>query len=349
MKSASGQGKPSVTLIDVAEYLGIHNSTVSRALNHEQAHKVSPKTRRRIMDAADFLGYRPNEIARSLRVGRSGVVGIVVANLGDPSIATFVRGVDDVVAKDGRFPLVMETQDDPDRLDSVLGRLKEQRVGGVIILAADLRNPSVLEKTAELPTVFAIRSYPGSPSISVISDDALGSQLAADHLLDLDHKIIGQLKGPTHIQPFVVRNRSFKKALARRGIKPVAVPSAKSNSVSEGTRVMTELLSLPTPPTAVFAHSDLLAIGALTALREAGLRCPEDVSIIGYHDALFNDHMQPRLTTVRIPFYEIGKVAGQSLSQIMDGTPEAEKPRTLKLKPMLMVRESTAPPPLPVR
>lgn len=343
------------TLRDVAERAGVHVATASRSLNEEQAHLVSESTRNRVVEAAESLGYRANALARSLRRGRTGMLGVVVADFANPFIVTLVRGVEEEAAKHDLLPLVVETHDDPATLRSTVKRLLDNRVDAVILTAAHMSDESfVVELARQLPTILAVRGFdrvdeqkPSGVPFQVLQDDYRGARAAVEHLLDLGHSRIAQLPGAEAISSFVDRGRGFVDAVASRqgAVDASSGIRAESSTVEEGQRLTRLLLSLPESerPTALFAHNDLLAVGALDALKEAGLSCPEDMSVVGYNDAPLVDHMDPPLTTVRLPAGEIGRHSARVAAEaISGGTPE-EPVRVFQ--PLFVERASTGPAP----
>lgn len=339
-----GNGRQAdVTIRDVARVAEVHISTVSRALDPSKSSLVSPETRQRVLEIAEDLGYRPHLVAAGLRRGKTRTVGVIVSDLGNPLIAPFVRGVTQALDQAGYMPLVADTQDEHGRFERVLTHFAARRVDALISSAArfDDEEATVGFATQGIPVVLATRVLPGSGLPSVRVDDEAGGRLAAEHLLELGHRDLAQLRGPLDVEPFRARTAGFDAALDAAGIEPAAVArGAVEPTVCYGEQVMAELLEQADRcPTALFVQNDLLALGAIKALRQAGLRCPDDMSIVGYNDLFFAEYVDPPLTTVRLASYELGHLAGGLALELIDD-PELEA-HTVVVPPTLIVRGST--------
>jgi LacI family transcriptional regulator len=329
-----------VTLRDVARRSGVHPSTVSRALDPAKAWLVNPETRERVQAAAATLGYRRDLVASGLRRGRSATVAVVVADLGNPYIAPVVRGIENTLDGRGTMTLIAETRDDPDRFDRVFDHLLGRRVDAVITTAARTGSAAALQRMALLvPVVLAVRTLPGFPALA--HDDELGGRLAAEHLLDLGHRRLAQLRGPPDVSSFAGRAQGFRAAARARGVTVLDLPdTARGPTLPEGRRLARLLVDVTPLPTGLFAHNDLMAFGALDVLAEHGLSCPRDVSVVGYNDSPLTDHTDPPLTTVRLPGYELGRLAAEMAVTLIDEP--GRRPETLTLSPSLVVRRSTS-------
>lgn len=349
------------TLKDVASRAGVHFTTASRALSDDQAHLVSEDTRARVRAVAESLGYRSNALAQSLRRGTTGAVGVVVADLANPFVVSLLRGVEHEARERDYLPLVAESHDNPDTLRSVVARLLRNRVDGLILSAVHAADEEfVAELEHQLPVVLAIRGF-GSPvdvdgdggsHVQVLQDDYVGARAATNHLIALGHRRIAQLPGNQRIYSFVGRSEGYRAALvARPEVTDLSTGvTALEPTVAEGRRLAAELLRRPADrrPTAIFAHNDLLAVGALDALRDAGLRCPDDVSLVGYNDAPLIDHIDPPLSTVRLPGFELGRHSAQLAFRALEG--DDVKGTRIVLAPEFIQRTSTrAPHPDPVK
>jgi LacI family transcriptional regulator len=192
--------------------------------------------------------------------------------------------------------------------------------------------------------VLAVRNVPGIRLPACTNDEQLGGTLAARHLLGLGHRRLAQLRGPIDIYSILERAEGFSKAVAAAGAVEVNVPHATeaTPTADEGSRLMRRLLDSKRPlPTAVFAHNDLMAIGALATMKERGIRCPQDISVVGYHDLPQVDRISPPLTTVRQPQDDLGRTAAEMTIGLLDGQRPLLQWR--RLAPALIVRESTAP------
>ncbi|HTW98087.1 MAG TPA: LacI family DNA-binding transcriptional regulator, partial [Acidimicrobiales bacterium] len=206
-----------ITLRDVAAAAGVHVSTASKALDASKERLVNAETRSRVRSAADALGYRPHLLARGLRRGRTGMVGVVLPDIGNPYVALLVRGMRDVLEKADLTPMIVETDDDAERLERVLDRMASHRVDGVIVGCARLGDEQRLRQfDAEVaPVVLAVRRLPGSGLPAFTADDLAGGGLAGGYLIGLGHTRLSQFEGPADVQPFLDRGSGFRAAAAR--------------------------------------------------------------------------------------------------------------------------------------
>jgi LacI family transcriptional regulator len=343
----AGPGGPSgdqVTLEDVARVAGVHYSTVSRALDPAKAWRVGEQTRVHVQTVARQMGYRRHMGASGLKRGRTHTVGVIVADLGNPFISPVLRGLANRLEEAGLMPLITETQDDPARLARVLNHVLERRVDAVVVSAARLGNAPILMEIARrnIPLLLVDRNVPQTGLPSVTHDHRRGGALAAGHLLGLGHSRVAQLRGPSDVSSFADRGRAFSEAIAAAGAAETEVPDvAATPSLREGHRLLTLLLSQQGElPTAIFAHNDLMALGALDALAEHRIRCPADISVVGYNDSAHVDRVSPPLTTVRLHAQELGRLAGEMTVTAISAP--GQPPVSLTLPPSLIVRESTA-------
>jgi LacI family transcriptional regulator len=334
----------SVTLRDVAAAARVHVATASRALDSETAHPVSPETRARVKRVAEELGYQHHMMARGLRRGFSSTVGVVVADLGNPYTAPVMRGLQSRLEGADYMALMTESLDDSQVLERAVGHLLARQVDGLVLLAVrsgDLDR--VLGWALRVPVVLAVRSLPGSGVPAVTHDDLGGARVAAAHLAELGHRRVVQLPGPPDIQPFADRNDAFAEAAAELGLEAWAVPPASRAVFDEGRRLMGLALAGGDRATAVFAHNDNMAMGAVRALRDAGLHCPGDVSVVGYNDVPMADCLDPPLTTIRLNGDRVGRRAGEAVLAAIRGLPDSGggPPEPAEL----VARASAGPPP----
>jgi LacI family transcriptional regulator len=334
----------SVTLRDVAAAARVHVATASRALDSETAHPVSPETRARVKRVAEELGYQHHMMARGLRRGFSSTVGVVVADLGNPYTAPVMRGLQSRLEGANYMALMTESLDDSRVLERAVGHLLARQVDGLVLLAVrwgDLDR--VLGWASRVPVVLAVRGLPGSEVPAVTHDDPGGARLAAAHLAELGHRRVVQLPGPPDMQPFKDRNDAFAEAAAELGLEALAVPPASRPVFDEGRRLMSVALEGGDRATAVFAHNDAMAMGAVRALRDAGLHCPGDVSVVGYNDVPMADCLDPPLTTIRLNGDQVGRRAGEAVLAAIRGLPDTGggPPEPAEL----VARASAGPPP----
>jgi LacI family transcriptional regulator len=331
------------TLRDVAAAARVHPATASRALNPETRLLVSEDTAKRVSEAAARLGYRPNPVARSLRTRRSYTVGVLIPDLNNPLFPPIVRGLEDRLAEKGYVALLGNTDGDAKRERLVFDQMRARHVDGFVLATATLHNPLLAEAAAaELPVVLMNRTAQDYPFSSVSVDNEQGARTAVSHLARLGHTRIAHIAGPQEISTGVSRLRGFLDGLLANGLDPDESPViyAAGYTIEEGLRCCRELLDRRDAGTAIAAANDMLAVGCYAALDEAGLRCPDDMSVIGFNDMPFIDRLRPPLSTVRFPHYQLGTEAAQLLlERISDGDSPV---KILYLAPELVARGSTA-------
>ncbi len=332
------------SLADVARLAGVHASTVSRVLNPGTRAMIRPAVAERVLAAVATVGYRPHAIAASLRTQRSSTVGVLIPDLTNPLFATIVRGIEDGLAAAGYTAVLGNSDNEPERARTLMRRMRERRVDGLILATAQREDALIAECRADgIPLVLVNRTVDDRAVSAVVVDDAAGIRLAVDHLVGLGHRAIAHLAGPQDLSTGRLRQRSFARALVAAGlaIDPRLVLVCRAMTEAEGRRQFDALIGRGARFTAVLAGNDLIAMGCYDALAAHRLTCPRDVSIVGYNDIRFVDRLAPPLTTVRIPQYDMGAEAARLLLARMRDP--AAPVQTLTLGPALVVRASTAP------
>jgi LacI family transcriptional regulator len=335
--------KRSPTLRDVAREAGVHVSTVSRVLNDQAAAgRITRDTEERIREVANRLGYRRNVIARALRTGRTLVVGMVVPDIANLYQAGITRGAGDVLYADGYSLILASTDDDQEHVQSQVSAMLAVQADGLLYGVAREEDPVLASVLAEgIPVVLFNRAVADPGVSSVIPDDYGGTVLAVQHLLSLGHRNIVHVAGPEDVSSTIYRLKAFDETLGGAGLSGEH-EFAHRHIEEEGFRLTRRLLDRHPETSAVVAANDRLALGAIDALREAGLACPEDVSVVGFNDMPYADRFDPPLTTVRISQYDLGSRAASLLLQaIGDPSLSAE---TQLVAPELVIRGSTASP-----
>jgi len=334
-----------VTMRDVARTAGVHPGTVSRVLNPRTRPLVNPATAERVEQVAREMGYSLNPIARGLKTRRTFSVGVLIPDLTNPLFPPIIRGIERVLDAAGYTALVASTDGEPARERQRLEALIARQVDGFVIATAQRRHPVVADAIAsELAVVLVNRTIEGEGVFAVVPDDRRGSAMAVDHLAALGHTRIGHIAGPQQTTTGLLRYRGFVEAMEDAGVAPDRglIAQGDAFTIAAGTQAARELLAAADPPTGIVAANDLLALGAYTALAEAGLDCPGDVSVVGFNDMPFADRFAPPLTTVHIPHGHIGARAAELLLERIEDP--AATPQTLVFEPTLRVRGSTAAP-----
>jgi LacI family transcriptional regulator len=346
---------PRATIRDVARLAGVTASTVSRALDPDKHELVNEATRARIEQVVREIDYRPNLGARNLRRGRTMTVGVVVPDLANPIFAPFARGIAHALESEGHLALLADTQDDHGRLLNVLEQLVERRVAAIIVAAGRAVDAAALMdvNSQGTPVICAIRRPRDMAGVvSVGHDDRAGVALAVRHLYDLGHRRIAQVRGPEDIEPFPTRASAFDCVMRDLGLEPVRVVEPTPQIGLACAREATERLvggDPATRPTAIFVPNDTMSLGALDALSTAGLRCPEDVSIVSYNDVFFAPYVNPPLTAVHLPVYEIGHICGELALRLAADPSDTPSGAIATPPPVLRVRASSGPAPTDVR
>jgi LacI family transcriptional regulator len=333
------------TLRDVAEVAGVHAATASRALNPETRRLVNAETARRVLRAAESLGYQPNPIARSLKTAKSRTIGIVIPDLTNPLFPPIVRGIEDVLGPAGYSALLVNTDNDAEREKSLVGSLRSRQVEGFIVATARLDHPLLAQLHAQgVKMILVNRRAEGVDVPSITPDDATGVGLAVKHLVDLGHRRIVHLAGPQTTSTGVIRARAFRSALRDHGLDddPSLIVSCEYWTEDEGARALREVLDSGADFTAVVAGNDLIALGCYDVFAERAISCPTDISVVGFNDMPFLDKLQPPLTSVGVPHHQVGVEAARML---LESFKEPERPPRSVLLPLsLVVRGSTAGP-----
>ncbi|WP_371543950.1 LacI family transcriptional regulator [Streptomyces sp. NBC_00554] len=331
-----------VTLADVARKARVHPGTASKALNPATRHRVAADTVRRIVRAAESLGYEPNSLARGLRTQRSRTIGVLIPDLANPLFPPIVRGIEQVLGAADHLALLTDTDNDPDREERLVAMLQGRRSDGFIVATARREHP-LLDRLADVntPLVLLNRITDRPRRSSVTCDDAAGVLDAVRHLAELGHRRIAHLAGPQELSTGHLRHRAFLDAVDQLGLdrRDCPVLPGTAYSTEAGLSAARAALALRPRPTAVLAGNDLMALGVLDALTETGLHCPRDLSVIGFNDMPMLDRMATPLTTIRTPQHEIGAEAARLILRILDGLPE---PLHIRLTCRLVVRASTA-------
>jgi LacI family transcriptional regulator len=332
------------TLRDVAAAARVHPATASRALNPGTRLLVSEETARRVTEAAERLGYRPNPVARSLRTRRSHTIGVLIPDLNNPLFPPIVRGLEDRLAKHGYVALIGNTDGDTTRERMVFDQMRARHVDGFVLATATLHSPILAEATeANLPVVLMNRTAQGYPFSSVSVDNEQGERAAVAHLAALGHTRIGHIAGPQEISTGVARLRGFLDGMQSHGLAAddSQIVFATGYTIEEGLRCGRELLQARGDLTAVAVANDLLAVGCYGAFDDLGMDCPEDISVIGFNDMPFIDRLRPPLSSVRFPHYKLGTEAAKLLLERIE---DAESPvKILYLAPELVARGSAVP------
>lgn len=318
---------------EVARRSGVSVTTVSHALSGNRP--VNEATAARVREVVAELGYVPATTARNLRTGRTDVIGLIVPDIANTFFSRLARGVEDAANEVGYSLILCDADFDTAREDGYLDLLRSRFIDGLVYVAGSVPGVHRLGAlVSSFPVVLADEEVAGFPGAGRVSADHLqGGRLAGDHLRELGHREPLVITGPPGLRSSEDRVRGFREYF------PDAVAAAGDFTERGGHQAVRDALAGGSRFTAVFALNDLMAIGAMAALHDAGLDVPGSVSVVGYDDIPLVDRLSPPLTTVRQPGYEVGRVAArQLLAKLIDGVPFVET--TLPVE--LVVRGSTA-------
>jgi DNA-binding LacI/PurR family transcriptional regulator len=331
---------PRVSLKAVAESLGLSPTTVSLVLNDAPAASGIPQeTKDRVFTAAKNLNYRPNYLARSLRAQRSYTVGVIVPELSDGYSSTVLSGVEDYLLQAGYFYFVASHRHQTELIEEYSQMLFERRIEGLIVI------DTPYAKNREIPVVSISGSSSGEGITNIALDHDRAAYLALEHFVSLGHRQIAFIKGQSFSSDTEIRWRSIVKAAKAFNltIDPKLVSQLEGSSPSPelGYIAAQQILSGKLPFTGLFTFNDVSAIGASRALREAGLRIPQDVSIVGFDDIPSSAFQNPPLTTVRQPLWYMGKLAAETILRRISSPANVPYPKRLAVEPELVIRQST--------
>jgi LacI family transcriptional regulator len=331
------------TLQSIAEAVGVHRSTVARALDPEQSHRISSDVVARIQAEVRRQGYRRDAVASSLRTGRSRLVGVVVPDLANPVFAPILDGIGATLSSRGYSMLVADSGEADEAQIDIIEELIARRVDGLVLATAkrnDYAVPVCLQ--AAIPTVLVNRGEDTMRASTVVSNDELAIDLSVKHLLALGHRRIGHLAGPENLSTGILRRRGFEAAMRAADLQSQAVAVANAYNRQAGQAATAELLDRWPDLTAIAASNDLVALGAYQEFKRRGLVCPTDISIVGHNDMPLVDMLAPPMTTIRIGHNEMGATAA---SILLEHIAAPSRPAsTALIPPKLILRDSTGRP-----
>jgi LacI family transcriptional regulator len=333
-----------MTLQKVAERARVSPATVSRVLNNTG--RVHEATRSRVLRAVKELNYQPNIHASMLAHGRSRTLGMVVSNLSNPFFLDIFRTLESDAHARGLEVVVANTDYDPEQLLRHVRMMRGRRLAGLAIIVSET-DPSIIPALADskMPVVlFDEVAAPGFVNVKV--DYARGTQRAVEYLYSLGHRRLAFVGHHTALEPLMVRQRTFLGTVRSCCANAQTQTVADEDSPQGGFHATQQLLATGFEPTAIVCVNDLMAMGVLKGLRQARLRIPKDVSVVGCDNISLSEFTWPPLTTINIPRDRIGHLISESL---MPGGAEPRLGREIRIEPELMIRDSTGPPPGGIR
>jgi LacI family transcriptional regulator len=328
----------SAKLEDIANQTGFSIATISRVLSNS-TYPVKTVVREQILLAAQEMGYKPNLSARSLRTDRTNTVGILVDDLMSPFTPPVVRGIQDYLKANDFMNLIFNSDWDPEQERGAVETLVSRPVDGIIFVEySHLTSHEALTRVNK-PGVFVHRLFGTKIKNSIVPDDHYGAELAVKHLVSLGHRTIAYINGPESWHSARERMAGYREELEISGIpfnSDWVFPG--DWEVESGYQAAQSLLHMKNKPTAIFAANDSMALGAIYAIQDAGLNVPKDLAIIGYDNREFTRIVRPRISTVVMPVYEMGRIAAEMLlSQITEGKRDDDE---IKVKGELIIRDT---------
>jgi LacI family transcriptional regulator len=328
------------TQYDVAQRAGVSQATVSHILNKSTTISFPEETRQRVLTAMAELGYIPDRTARSLRTNKTYTIAAIIPDITNPFYPTFVRGIQDITKQNSYDLVIYNTDGILEEERQSLNSIKQNRVDGLIVVPFHLSEKELLD--VNTPVVQLIQKPDVPPALdSVFIDNVAAARKVVDHLIERGHTRIGMIAGQENTPPRQNRILGYQQAIAEHHI-PLDEILIQAGDYTEqgGYETMLELLKLPAPVSAVFAANDLMAMGALMAIREAGLRVPDDIAVAGFDDIPAAHLVTPSLTTITQYQQNIGQRAAEMLFERLNGS-ESGAARSIEMSFSLIVREST--------
>jgi LacI family transcriptional regulator len=329
-----------VTIRDVARLSGVSPMTVSRVIN--ESDRVSPDTRRKVEQAISELGYVPSRLARGLSRQRTGTLALIVPDVANPFFTLIVRGAEDIARRAGYRVILCDTRADLNVEREVVEEMIAHRVEGIIIAPVSDRSKSHLRRLAKfgVPFILVDRTVPGVDCDVVRGDSADGARQLVDHLISLGHRRIGFIVESDDVSTARERRQGYEASLAAAGIPhdPELVANATVDP-SGGSEGMRQLLQLKNRPTAVFTVNNLVALGAIEAVRDAGLEVPDDVALVCFDDIEFASRLYPFLTVMEQPAETFGSLGAQLMLERIEGR-GPERSRIVVLPGQFVIRKS---------
>jgi LacI family transcriptional regulator len=332
-----------VTMKDVADAVGVHVSTVSRALDPTTSHRIRPEVAEKIRQACRDLGYSQTFPSPPVRTTPTRTVGVVVPDVAETFFSAIIRGAEQALVGHGYLVVIANTDRNERREAEIVDIMRARGLEGLILSGVEWQDNLVSRLAGEgLPVVTVNRRSDDARVSSVVYDEDDGFAQILAHLTSLGHRQIANIAGPQNLHIGQRRYRAFERHRQARGLDSHTVFSERTNE-AEGERCGDALARSGRPFTAVVCGNDRLAFGAITALRRHGLECPRDVSVTGFNDMPLADRFVPSLTTVHLDQFRAGWDAAELLAEMLDPASGHRAVRHSLLPVELVIRESTGP------
>lgn len=323
---------------DIAQLAGVSTATVSHVINSTRF--VSDEIKQKVQEVIERNGYTPNAHARTLAMQRNHTFGLILSDLSNPFFPELVKSIQEFANQKGYEIMLANTNYDAKRTVASVQRMLEQRVSGVAVMTSEMDAALAARLAArEIAVVFLDVGKVGPYVSSITVNYEKGIRAGVEHLLELGHRRIAYISGPLRLKSAQRRQLAFTKTMKKYETQPFVYEG--DFKATGGQQAVAAMLQQKPRPTAIVAANDLMAMGAMRELRKAGLRVPEDISVVGFDNILFAELADPPLTTIALPREEIGRAAVEALLHTV--TDKNKDGREYKITPKLMVRESTGP------
>jgi len=331
------------TISDIAKALNTTPATVSRALNDHNS--ISEKTKQKIRETASRLNYKRNKIASSLRLGQSGIIGVIIPSAEIKFFGSVVHGIESLANKNGLNVLIYQSNESQESEAKGIETFLSARVDGILVSIA--KNTTefshfLAAKAAGIPIIFFDRSNDELGIHSVVIDDYRGAFAATEHLIEQGYTRIAHISGPIHLKISADRFRGYQDALRAHGLEASNRLVFRGDvSIEAGREAIDYFLGLEEPPDAVFAVEDFTALGAIKALKEKNVRIPQDFGVIGFANESFGEHITPTLSTIDQQTVQMGRESFRLLMQLMNTERTTLQHNKIVLAPVPVFRNSS--------
>ncbi|KIL37484.1 transcriptional regulator [Cohnella kolymensis] len=332
-----------ITIVEVAKRAGVSKTTVSRILNGNFGN-ATEETVMRVQRVIQELDYRPNSLAQGLKQVKTKVIGIILSNLLNPFWMRVLEGVEDTCRSRGYSLMICNSNDDPAIEEEHIRSFRLRQVDGIIINPTAVNSPLFQSLIGDrYPIVTINRKITDLAIDSVVMNNVSGAQAAVEHLIAQGRKRVAFLVYPMQgVSPRVERFEGYKKALSNHGIEIQAEMFHEiEEKKGEVQKLVKHLLTSENRPDAIFSTNNMMSLEVLAAIKETGLRIPQDIALVGYDETVWSQHLNPPLTTVRQPAMQMGQLATERIIELINST-EIKEPQMTVLEPELIIRESSS-------
>lgn len=324
----------------VAKKAGVSVATVSRVLNHPDA--VAPDTKEHILNVMESLDYRPNWMARGLKLNRTGVIALLIPEITDIGYMEIAKGVEDVAHQKSYNIMLCSTEDDKNKEKGYIENFIDRKVDGIILVSTYLKKSDLVQiRKQDISVVLIGKNEELSGENLVYTDYRAAAAEATRHMIEIGYKRIGVICGSRPKLENADKLEGFRKTMEEEGlVSPPEYFFSEENSLEGGYLAASRMLNLRERPQAIFVTSDIMAIGAMEKIKQSGLSIPGDIAVVGFDNLKISGYFEPKLTTVTKPVYRMGLVAARLLFDVMEESQEDAEPQEILIQSKLKVRKS---------